>query len=316
MAYTIYRPATHEDWLEARMYGIGSSEAGTLMGVNHFDTPYRLWRRKMGLDGPSLPNDAMEMGHHLEPSVASLFAARTGASIRRDSAGDWIAMDNDRPFLRVSPDRLYYGAGERHSKKNLHILECKTSSMMIDKNDIPAYWYCQIQYQMGVMGVRSGALAWICSFPKLTFDYVEVEFNKAFYELLVEEIEKFWTVNVQGGVAPEDVRSDDTLLRYPTANQGETCEADAALQDKYNRLKELGMQIKDCESQKSSLEDDLKIAMGSAESLVTPGGIVLAQWKTAKDSQKFNAKAFQTADPAGYAKYVETVPGGRRFTIK
>ena len=52
MSYTILKPATHEEWLEERSKGIGSSEVGTIMGVNHFDTPYRLWRRKVGIDGP------------------------------------------------------------------------------------------------------------------------------------------------------------------------------------------------------------------------------------------------------------------------
>ena len=73
MSYTILKPATHEEWLEERSKGIGSSEVGTIMGVNHFDTPYRLWRRKVGIDGPVESNEAMEMGHLLEPAVAQRF---------------------------------------------------------------------------------------------------------------------------------------------------------------------------------------------------------------------------------------------------
>ena len=42
MAYRVIRPATHQDWLDERKKGIGSSEAGTIMGVNLFDTPYKL----------------------------------------------------------------------------------------------------------------------------------------------------------------------------------------------------------------------------------------------------------------------------------
>ena len=33
MAYRVIRPATHEEWLDERKKGIGSSEAGTVMGV-------------------------------------------------------------------------------------------------------------------------------------------------------------------------------------------------------------------------------------------------------------------------------------------
>lgn len=316
MAYKIIRPASHEDWLEERKKGIGSSEAGTIMGVNRFDTPYKLWRRKTGQDGPVEMNEAMELGHHIEPAVASMFAARTGAFIRKDSEGDWLATDVDREYLRVSPDRLYYKDGEPHSKKNLHILECKTSSVAVDKDDIPDYWYCQLQYQMGIMGVKSGALAWITSSPKLHFDYLEVNFNKAFFDSLIEAIDSFWNVNVQGGVAPDDIQSEDTLLRYPTAEPGEIAEADEGIQYAYNSLKEITSAIKEFEGQKAALEDEIKMAMGSAEILKTPGGLVLAQWKNTKESQRFNARAFLAADPDGYSKYVETIPGGRRFTIK
>lgn len=93
-------------------------------------------------------------------------------------------------------------------------------------------------------------------------------------------------------------------------------EADEQLIDDYNGLKQVTASIKALEESKAALEDSLKRAMGSAETLVTPGGMVLAQWRNTKETQRFNPKAFQTADPEGYAKYVETIPGSRRFTVK
>lgn len=316
MAYKILRPATHEEWLEQRFYGIGSSEAGTIMGVNHFDTPYRLWRRKTGIDGPIEGNEAMELGHQMEPAVASMFAIRTGVEIQKNSEGDWIAVDTRKSHLRVSPDRIYFLPGEKHVRSNQHILECKTTSIAVDKEDIPAYWYCQLQYQMGVMGVRSGALAWISSSPRLHFDYVEIEFNEPFYRALVEAIDFFWYENVQKHVAPEDQNSDDTLLRCPLATEGETIEADEQVQDDWNALKQVTVSIKNLEETKTRLEDSLKRSMGTAETLVTPSGTVMAQWKNTKESRRFNAKAFLAADPEGYDRYVETIPAGRRFTVK
>lgn len=316
MSYRIIRTSSHEDWLEQRKKGVGSSEAGTIMGVNHFDTPYRLWRRKTGMDLPVEQNEAMDLGHHLEPAVASLFAARTGARIRKSSEGDWLAVDTQREYLRVSPDRLYYNQGEKPSRSNIRILECKTTSVAVDRDDIPVYWYCQIQYQMGVMGVRSGAVAWISSYPRLHFDYKEIEFNPDFYEAMVEAIEQFWLVNVLGGIAPDDIDGEDTLLRSPKACAGATLEADEEMMDRYGAIKELVSTIKKLETTRTTLEDEIKIALGSAESLVSPEGAVLAQWKNTKDSRKFNAKAFQSAQPALYDKYMETVPGTRRFTIR
>ena len=316
MAYRVIRPATHEEWLDERKKGIGSSEAGTIMGVNHFDTPYQLWRRKTGVDGPIPSSEAMELGHHMEPAVVTMFAARTGAQVRKDSEGDWIAVDTVKDYLRVSPDRHFYEAGAKHTKRNLRILECKTTSVSEDPDDFPVYWYCQLQYQMGVMGVKKGAGAWISSYPRLNFGYKEFDFNPEFFKALVEQLEIFWLINIQGGIAPDDINSEDALVRNPTAKDGVTVQADAQIISTYNALKQINSEIKALEKTQSSLEDDIKIAMGEADTLVSPTGDVMALWKNTKPTMKFNSKAFQQDDPVAYAKYMEPTASTRRFTVK
>ena len=117
MAYRVIRPATHEEWLDERKKGIGSSEAGTVMGVNHFDTPYKLWRRKTGVDGPIPSSEAMELGHHIwslpELSdlssglkrVAALFFGRECTILRLRLVKDFAAYGHSLAYrmLRKSP---------------------------------------------------------------------------------------------------------------------------------------------------------------------------------------------------------------------
>ena len=45
MAYKIIRLESREAWLQEREKGFGSSEATTLMGVNHHEDRYRLFMR-------------------------------------------------------------------------------------------------------------------------------------------------------------------------------------------------------------------------------------------------------------------------------
>ena len=61
MSTTIIRPKDREAWLQGRKQGIGSSEVGTILGLNPFETPYQLWRRKRGMDAPVEENEAMLM---------------------------------------------------------------------------------------------------------------------------------------------------------------------------------------------------------------------------------------------------------------
>ena len=48
----IVRYKSREEWVANRSLGIGASEVGTMLGINEWETPYQLWRRKKGLDAP------------------------------------------------------------------------------------------------------------------------------------------------------------------------------------------------------------------------------------------------------------------------
>ena len=41
-------PATHAEWLRERQNGIGASDAGTIIGVNHWKSNVELWAEKTG----------------------------------------------------------------------------------------------------------------------------------------------------------------------------------------------------------------------------------------------------------------------------
>ena len=106
MSYRIIRPSTHEGWLAERAKGIGSSDAGTIMGTSPFQTPYGLWLLKRGLAEPVKESDAMFNGHILEPATAEWFAAKTGATIDYSSEGDWIAADTEHDWRRSEERRV------------------------------------------------------------------------------------------------------------------------------------------------------------------------------------------------------------------
>ena len=108
MSYTIIRPKDRNEWLEHRKSGIGSSEVATILGLDPWETPYQLWRRKVGLDEPKTETFAMKAGHYLEDAVAQFWHDDTGREIIKSSAGDWLIRNNERPYLQVSPDRTYW----------------------------------------------------------------------------------------------------------------------------------------------------------------------------------------------------------------
>lgn len=313
MSSTIIRPQSREEWLKARESGIGSSEIATIVGLNPWETPYQLWRRKLGIDPPKEENFAMKAGHYLEDAVAQFWHDETGQDIIKASAGDWLIRDNDRPFLQVSPDRTYWLFGMPHNNSNKGILECKTTQKSIDADDLPKHWFCQVQYQLGVAGMQKGSLAWLCSGRE--FGYKDLAFVPDFYGWLVEEAEKFWRDNVEGRQEPSAVSVQDVLLKYNRHTDGKVLEVGEEIFTAYQDLKDVRKQLDALEERKETLEGRIKLAFGDAEA-ISYGGDTIATWKAPKASKKFDAKAYQAEHPDLCAPYIFETQGARRFLLK
>lgn len=313
MSSTIIRPQSREEWLKARESGIGSSEIATIVGLNPWETPYQLWRRKLGIDPPKEENFAMKAGHYLEDAVAQFWHDETGQDIIKASAGDWLIRDNDRPFLQVSPDRTYWLFGMPHNNSNKGILECKTTQKSIDADDLPKHWFCQVQYQLGVAGMQKGSLAWLCSGRE--FGYKDLAFVPDFYGWLVEEAEKFWRDNVEGRQEPSAVSVQDVLLKYNRHTDGKVLEVGEEIFTAYQDLKDVRKQLDALEDRKETLEGRIKLAFGDAEA-ISYGGDTIATWKAPKASKKFDAKAYQAEHPDLCAPYIFETQGARRFLLK
>ena len=170
------RTKSHEEWLELRRKGIGSSEVATILGLNPFDTPYLLWRRKRGELAEEPESEAMLMGHMLEDVVAKRWQRETGLEILPGSEEEILFVDEERPFMRVSPDRLY----RKRPDGDEGILECKTTVKAVSPDEIPLHWFVQLQYQLGVAGMAKGSLAWLVQgrhFGQLEMDFVKDYFD-------------------------------------------------------------------------------------------------------------------------------------------
>ena len=312
MSYTIIRPRARAEWLKHRESGIGSSEVATIIGLNPWETPYQLWRRKIGLDAPKNETFAMKAGHYLEDAVAQFWHDETGQTIIKQSAGDWLIVNKERPYMRVSPDRTFW-LGESRSQKDKGVLECKTTQMAIDSDDIPKHWFTQLQYQLGVAELEHGSLAWLCSGRE--FGYKNCAFVPEYFELLVESVERFWIDNIQGKKEPEAVNVQDILIKYNKHTDNKVIEVGSDEYNAYTELKEVREQLDAIEERKKALEDKLKMCFGDAEA-ISYEGQTLATWKAPKPSEKFDDKAFKAAHPEVAKEYTKLVTGARRFLLK
>ena len=268
----------------------------------------------MGIDPQKQENFAMKAGHYLEDAVSRFYSDETGKNIIKASEGDWLIVSNDKPFLRVSPDRTFWLPNMPKNRFNKGILECKTTQMQIDADDLPKHWFCQLQYQLGVAELPVGALAWLTAGRE--FGYKDMAFDPEFFAWMVEEVEKFWRDNIIGKQEPPATDISDVLLKYPKHVQGMTLTADTDLLLAHEELVELKKEKSATESRIKELEDTFKLAMGECESVTTTDGKTLATWRTSASSMKFDEKAFAKAEPDLYEKYLVEKQGTRRFLLK
>lgn len=312
MSTTIIRPKDRNEWLDYRRAGIGSSEIATIVGLNPYETPYQLWRRKIGLDEPKSETFAMKAGHYLEDAVSQFWSDATGRQIIKASAGDWIVRNDDKPFVQVSPDRTYW-LDDNRSNDNKGILECKTTQRAIDADDLPKTWFCQVQYQLGGAEIQQGSIAWLTAGRE--FGYQDLTLVPDFYAWLVEEAERFWVDNVMGGKEPDCANVQDVLIKFNRHTDNKVIEVGDEIMQAYNQLKDVRAEISKLEEQKEALEAKLKMGFGDAEA-ISYGGNTLATWKAGKDSEKFDAKAFQADHPELAKQYTKSVKSSRRFLLK
>lgn len=312
MSTTIIRPKDRNEWLDYRRAGIGSSEIATIVGLNPYETPYQLWRRKIGLDEPKSETFFMKAGHYLEDAVSQFWSDATGRQIIKASAGDWIVRNDDKPFVQVSPDRTYW-LDDNRSNDNKGILECKTTQRAIDADDLPKTWFCQVQYQLGGAEIQQGSIAWLTAGRE--FGYQDLTLVPDFYAWLVEEAERFWVDNVMGGKEPDCTNVQDVLIKFSRHTDSKVIEVGDEIMQAYNQLKDVRAEISKLEEQKEALEAKLKMGFGDAEA-ISYGGNTLATWKAGKDSEKFDAKAFQADHPELAKQYTKSVKSSRRFLLK
>lgn len=307
--YDIIAPATHEGWLEERGRGIGSSEIAAIMGAGRFQTAYGVWERKTGQAAQERETPIMRIGHLLEPYVAELFAEAAGAEIDGASAGDWIARLKRKPFMQASPDRIFRLGGEEG------ILECKTTTVQVDGDDLPEAWVMQLTWQMGITGIRRGALAWL-NRTGGKFGHRFVEYDEELFARLEAAATGFWENHVLTRIPPEPRTGEDLQKAYPQAEEGKEAVADGETEEALEQLRFARDMQAYYAAQAAQCADRVKAFMRDAETLRGADGATLATWKTRKGAEKFDSKRFKAEHPDTYGQYVTKAADTRTFIIK
>lgn len=255
--------ASREEWLAARVGGIGSSDASAVLGVNKWTSPYEVWAEKRGLLRPEPDNDAMDMGRRLEPIVCAWWSEQTGIPIR--TAG--IMQNRERPWQLCSVDRLAACGG---------IVEAKTLTWRVagewEDGQIPDHAEAQVQHQLAVTGRTHAHVVGLAD-GRTWLDRVAWRDDDLIRDMTKIEAEFWgWVLDgteppIDGSQATTDVLND----RWPGSGE-EPAELDERAQAIRDRIKSWDQVAADAKAEVDLAKNELRALVGDAAEFTLPDG--------------------------------------------
>ena len=189
----------HDEWLEHRRQGIGSSDAPIVMCVSPYMTPYQLWEEKLGKKKSERNTFILDKGHRLEPIARSLIEFELGKDFPPK-----LVQSESIPWLKASLDG-YSEDGD--------IIEIKY--MGKDEHEAglcPERYFPQVQHQLLITGATK---AYLCSFNpdhETKLKIIPVIRDDEYLKKYLEIASAFWQ-SVIDASPPELTKKDAKKIR-------------------------------------------------------------------------------------------------------
>ena len=258
---------------------------------------------------PDLSNiEAVQMGHVMEPVIGRLVQDKLKIELTK--------IEEAYTHPKHSWMRSHFDFGGRENGQKI-LVECKNYTMAVrskfdDSGLAPAADVAQVIHEAAVMGVEKVYLAILFGGQELVIIPYQVTDEQK--ETLIKEMAGYWGHVAAGTTLPPETAEQARLI-YPTGLDN-TKMASRTVEEACRTLSLVKGQIKALEAQEMALMTLVQGYMQDCNQLATFDGSVLATWKNAKHSERFDSKLFQQAMPETYEKFVVNVPGSRRFLIK
>lgn len=308
-SYILTDEMSYEEWKNERRKGIGGSDVAAVLGLSKYRTPLDVYNEKRGLVSEKAITAPMKAGIMLEDTIAQWYMLETNKKVIRDNK---IRIHPEYPYLYANLDRIILP----ENGEGRGILEIKTSNYFAAKyweDEPPTEYVLQIQHYLDITGYKWGEFAVLVGGSDFRRYYIERDDELIHLKNL--RIKDFWENHVMAGRPPEPINEEDINKLYERTVEGKTVEAVPALIREIDRLRDVKAQIKTLEEEEETLQESVKLVLKDADTLLYKGE-VLATWKQAKDSQKFDEKLFKAEHKDLYEKYLNTKPGSRRFLLK
>jgi putative phage-type endonuclease len=263
---------TEQDWLAARLGGVGASEIGVIMGVSSWSSPYALWWRKR-LDWRFPRTEAQRWGHLVEDPIAELFAEQHDELFVAKPAGAPYSLwaHPVHQWMLCTPDRLAVDDAGRVVPVELKSDEGGPGWGEPGSDEVPEHHRLQSMWQSHIFGSHGGWVVrkrssgkgrvvpyWIPCDPNVVADMIDAA--GAFLD------------SIERGQEPEPdgSRSTTETLKEinPAIDAGEVADVPEKLRSEWLAARRERNAAK---AKESLMSNQLRAAMGRAEFAAVDG---------------------------------------------
>lgn len=288
---------SHQEWLEVRKQGIGSSDAPVVLGLSPWCSPFNLYCQKLGIVEPPDETEKMEWGKILEDPIAQKYSERTG----RDTVIEpYVLQHPQKSFLLANLDRVIPDSNDPG------VLEIKTCSAFRKhewEDEPPLLPQVQLQHQLLVTGYRWGSIAVLIGGQKLK--WWDLERNDNFIAVLLEREEEFWErVKKYDPPMPDhmDATTEALLHLYPQ-DTGEIVELPPDIVEWDRELQEAEATKEVAEKTIKQIKNKIRLAMGTATYGKGPNGIYYQNKLQQRDAYTVPASKYRVLRRVKYIPF-------------
>ena len=197
-------------WYEKRRLGLGSSEIGVVAGLSSSDykskTPFDIAYAKIHGE-QEYDTGALYAGRYLERAVLDWAEDQIGEKI-----------DRNRDTREIQLKGLLGLATIDGSVRGKLVVEAKTARSQTESwgdggGSIPDLYAAQVQWQMGITGMHRALVPTLFK-TQDKFVMYELEFDRAFFEMLKTAAEVFWAGTVAIGQLPNPGEEPKKVQQY------------------------------------------------------------------------------------------------------
>lgn len=295
--------------LEARKRGVGGSEVLAALGKDARCSRLELFKRKVG-ELPELDlsdDERVRFGTLLEPIIRDEFARRIKQQVIVPAQ---TLFHPDAPLLG-HPDGWIPALNEGVEIKTADKFEADEFGDE-ESDQVPLRYVVQCSGYMALTNAESWHLCVLIGGNELRL--YRIPRDRELEQAILAGVREFWS-HVEQRRPPDPQTPEEVRMRWPK-DTGRHVFANDEIIALCTDLSAAKSELKRAEMREAELKADIQCFMEDASDLLGPDCKPLATWRTAKPSQKFDAKSFAEDYPDLHQQYLREQPGSRRFLLK